>query len=355
METNSKGFGIIHWTTHPLDLYFTSSGRQVWERTENEPLKTTVEHYVATNFSKDHQKLVEYYYDWVTSGPMFGRETSNHFVDLGSQRHGHDLEPWELMAERSKQRLAVLNEISGFSQNEYLQYQKAMEEFYISFFENQILFRDAFHLAGNNQTDKVKELLSKTDPAATIQKYADAHKTIGFTRGEKALVFSMNTRWLVDYMNLGQRLGMEPIRFKFSPTQHDPLAQSPGRNTYWVDENGNWWRSLWEHELDHCCFSQETDPPALLIEDSFEFNLTTMHGQVLLPGNYELELDYQAEGPFKVSVIEDQNVIAISELPGEASPGSLNFNTESGTVKLIIKSNKTVNLHGISLINNELK
>lgn len=26
-NTNSKGFGIIHWTTHPLDLYFTSSAK----------------------------------------------------------------------------------------------------------------------------------------------------------------------------------------------------------------------------------------------------------------------------------------------------------------------------------------
>ncbi|MDX1285665.1 MAG: hypothetical protein R3182_11660, partial [Draconibacterium sp.] len=45
-ETNSKGFGIIHWTTHPLDLYFTSSARQVWHSTENEPLENTVANYV---------------------------------------------------------------------------------------------------------------------------------------------------------------------------------------------------------------------------------------------------------------------------------------------------------------------
>lgn len=285
---------------------------------------------------------------------MFGRETSNHFVDLGGQRLGHDLETWEVMAERSKQRLAMLNEMPVLSQNEYLQYQKAMEEFYISFFENQSLFRDAFRLAGNNQTDKAKELLSKANPAETIQRYADAHKTIGFTRGEKAMVFSMNTRWKADYLNLRQRLGMEPIRFKFSPTNHDPLAQAPGSYTYFVDHNGKWWRSLWENELDHCCFSHDTDPPALNVIDQFEIGLTTIHGQALLPGTYELQLDYHAESSFKVSVIENQNEIASSDFPQGVNPGSMTFNTGSGTVKLVIESGRTLYLHGVILANGEL-
>jgi hypothetical protein len=348
-ETNSKGFGIIHWTTHPLDLYFTSSGRQVWKRTANEPLKTTVEHYVATNFGNNHQKLVAYYYDWLTSGPMFGRETSNHFVDLGTQKIGHGLEPWEEMVKKSKQRLAMLNEIPGLSQNEYLQYQKAMEEFYISFFENQILFREAFKLAGNNQTDQAKELLSRAKPVETIQRYADAHKAIGFTRGEKALVFSMNTRWLVDYMNLGQRLGMEPIRFKFSPTYHDPLAQAPGSYSYWIDEDGNWWRSLWEHELNHCCFSQDSDPPALMVKDRFEMTLTTIHGQALMPGAYELHMDYDSEGPFKVSLTDHKHILAKTDVSEGDYQSSLVFTTRHGIVKLIIESEKVLHLRGIRL------
>lgn len=348
-ETNSKGFGIIHWTTHPLDLYFTSSGRQVWERTMNEPLKTTVENYVATNFGSGNDELVRYYYDWVTTGPMFGRETSNHFVDLGGQRHGHDLEPWEVMAEKTRQRLAILNEIPGLRDNDYLQYQKAMEEFYISFFDNQIMFREAYDLARNHQIDEARALLSGTNPREAIQRYADAHKIIGFTRGEMAMVFSMNTRWLVDYMNLGQRLGMEPIRFLFSPTNHDPLAQSPGRNTYWVDEDGNWWRSLWEHEISHCCFSEDSDPPALIVEDRFDMPLTTMHGQSLLAGGYELRLDYHAEVPFAVSIIENGYEIAEAVFPSGSHQGALTFHSSSGAVELVISSEDEMKLHGVSL------
>ena len=37
-DANASGFGIIHWTTRPLDLFFTSHARQVWQRTEDEPL-----------------------------------------------------------------------------------------------------------------------------------------------------------------------------------------------------------------------------------------------------------------------------------------------------------------------------
>jgi hypothetical protein len=350
-KTNSKGFGIIHWTTHPLDIYFTSSARQVWKSTENEPLKTTVKNYVTTNFGNDIEKLYEYYYDWVTTGPMFGRETSNNFVDLGEQQFGHGLESWEIMAEKSKKRLAMLNEIPSSSENKYLQYQKGMEEFYISFFENQILFGDAFNLAGINKTEEAKKLLSEANPDETIQKYVDAHKFIGFTRGEKALVFSLNTRWKVDYLNLRQRLGMEPVRLLFSPTKHDPLAQGPGNRTYWIDQYGNWWGCLWEHELRHCCFSQDTDPPALIVEDHFEIGLTTIHRHALSPGTYELQLDYHAEGPFKIWVFENRNVMAVADFSVGPNQGILNFKTGSGNVKLVIKSEKTLKLYGISLIN----
>ena len=46
------------------------------------------------------------------------------------------------------------------------------------------------------------------------------------TRGEQGLVVSMNTRWLPHYVRLRQALGLEPIRYNFGPTSHEPLAQS---------------------------------------------------------------------------------------------------------------------------------
>ena len=50
-------------------------------------------------------------FQWITEGPMFGRETSDHFVDLGRQKAGHLLESWEEMKARSENRLELLNGI----------------------------------------------------------------------------------------------------------------------------------------------------------------------------------------------------------------------------------------------------
>jgi len=349
-ESNSKGFGIIHWTTHPLDLYFTSSARQVWKNSENETLETTVQNYVNTRFNRNKEQIGNYFYEWITTGPMFGRETSNHFMDLGNQKVGHGFELWEVMAEKAKKRLAMLDEIPLIEENKNLQYQKAIEEFYISFFENQERFVETYQLAGEEKMDEAIEVIKKTNPDETIQRYADATKIVGFTPGEKALVFSMNTRWKADYLNLRQRLGIEPIRYKFSPTQHDPLAQSPGSYAYWIDQQGNWWLCLWEHELNSCCFTEDANQSALSLEESFEMKMTTMHGQALAPGTYELKLDYQADAPFNILISGNRNELTAAEFPEHSKQGSITFATANETVKLAIKPGKTLKLNGMSLI-----
>jgi hypothetical protein len=289
-DRNAKGFGIIHWTTHPLDLYFTSSARQVWETTENETIQNTIENYVKTNFGVN-KKLSEYYQNWLTEGPMFGRETSDHFVDLGPQRLGHKMESWEAMKIKSEKRLEILKEVALVNENNYLQYQKGMEEFYISFFENQILFQGAYAALKDDHIEKAKEIIVKANPDESIQKYTDATKRIGFSSGEKAMVFSMNTRWKADFINLKQRLGMEPVRFKFAPTQHDPLAQAPGHYSYFIDELGEWSRCLWKHELKGASFVEKEGETALEVTDDFVFELTSMHGQQI-PAGYRVEIKY---------------------------------------------------------------
>ena len=222
---------------------------------------------------------------------MFGRETSDHFVDLGRQSLGHKMESWEEMKTKAEKRLNLLDEIPSVNKNSYLKYQKAMEKFYISFFEKQMLFQDAFSSLKDGDTAQAKEIIINANPDETIQKYADATKLIGFKSGEKAIVFSMNTRWKVDFINLKQRLGMEPVRYKFAPTQHDPLAQSPGHFTYFIDEEKNWWRCIWENEMKNSTFIQNEDKTALLVKGNFTFPLTSIHGQSLPDGNYRIEIN----------------------------------------------------------------
>jgi hypothetical protein len=289
-ERNAKGFGIIHWTTRPLDLYFASSARQVWRSTMNEPLKNTVGKYVSDLFGKQDDQLSDYYYTWLTEGPMFGRETSDHFIDPGKQKLGQGLESWEEMREKTLQRLEQIRALPGIDDNNLLKYQQQMEEFYGSFFENQILFQKAFDLAEEGEMDEAVEIIKHADPENAIRKYVQAIENIGFTAGEKALVFSMNTRWLADFYNLEQRLGMRPVRFLFSPTQHDSLAQAPGHYTYFIDEENNWWRCLWKHEMSVNNFVIEGGETALLLDDELAFQLGTMHGQPLPDGVYQMDV-----------------------------------------------------------------
>ena len=64
------------------------------------------------------------------------------------------------------------------------------------------------------------------------------------TRGEQGLLISLNTRWLSHYVRLRQLLGIAPVRYKFGPTAHDPLAQFAGRFTFWFDSQRRLWQTL---------------------------------------------------------------------------------------------------------------
>jgi hypothetical protein len=344
-ERNSLGFGIIHWTTHPLDLYFTSSARQVWKSSANESIKTTIGNYVTTNFGNDPKKLEKYYYEWLTTGPMFGRETSDHFVDLGRQSLGHKMESWLEMKTKAEARLDILEGISSLNENTYLQYQKAMEEFYISFFENQILFQEAFVALRNDNIENAKEIIVNANPDESIQRYADATKLVGFTSGEKAIVFTMNGRWKADFINLKQRLGMEPIRYKFSPTQHDSLAQAPGHYTYFIDEEGEWYRCLWHKELKGESFIEGEKQTSIEIKNEFTFDLKSIHGQTLPAGEYILSLDFiDGYSASDIQVLEEGKVISKTE------ENTISIKTESGEMGLKISpKNGKVLLGGLVL------
>jgi hypothetical protein len=218
-----------------------------------------------------------------------------------------------------------------------------MEEFYISFFRNQQLFVEAFDFVKNGEVLKAIERIQKTNPDEAIQKYVDATQLIGFTSGEKALVFSMNTRWKADFINLRQRLGLEPVRFKFAPTRHDSLAQSPGHFSYIIDEEKNWWRCLWEHELENEDFVKNENETYLVVSKELEINLTTMHGQTLPVGEYELALNMlNQDNNFLAEIIEDGEVVQ------SATHKNISFTNKGQRLTLkIVTREKPMRLYGL--------
>ncbi len=355
-KSNSSGFGIIHWTTHPLDLYFTSSARQVWKATKNEALQRTVKNYVVTRFG-ENDGLEDYYMDWLTKGPMFGRETSSHFVDLGKQLLGNKLESWAVMEDKTKKRLELLSDIPMFEENTYLKYQKAMEEFYLSFFRSQQLFEQAFDLAMNNEVAKAKEAMQKANPDEAIRKFIDATGLIGFSRGEKALVFSMNTRWKTDFINLRQYLGMEPVRFNFSPTQHDPLAAYAGEYTFFIDSDSNYWYGLGNKELNTAqVFSEKSvleniKDSYLLLDNEMQIPLK-MRVFDIPTGNYEflIHTDIDEDKHDFECFYEDENqqLIPLS-LSRDSGILSGSFENKGNNPKLLVRTSMPVKIYALEL------
>ena len=81
--SNSAGYGVIHWTTRPLDLFFKSVADQVWTGSEDEALDTTAAEMAKRTFGSGAQELGKrYLLDWIYNGPAFGRETSDKFISL---------------------------------------------------------------------------------------------------------------------------------------------------------------------------------------------------------------------------------------------------------------------------------
>jgi len=290
-----QGLGIIHWTTHPLDIYFSGTAKQLWKTSKNESLEKTLKSYVKAKFGTASPALVKYYNTWMANGPIFGRETSDHFIDLGKLHWKSKLKPWKELIPEAEERLILIDKVAEEHRNNYWKYQRGMEEFYISFFKNQAAFTAAYKLLEKGETDKATKLMQTTNAKETIAKYVAAIKNIGFTAGEKALVISLNTRWVTDFTNLKQRLGLEPIRFKFSPTQHDPLAQMPGKYTYFIDKDQHWWRCLWEHELSDETFVEIGEESFLQVSDEFVFDLNSMHGQKI-PEAFNVKIKCKIDG-----------------------------------------------------------
>jgi hypothetical protein len=305
-ERNAAGFGIIHWTTRPLDLYFKSLADQVWSNTENKKLESTIAEYCQKVFGSQQQALQDYMTEWILRGPMFGRETSEHFFDLGKQTAGQNHEPTNVTLELTNKRIGILGKVNQSALSDFgkkmFAYNASMEDFYLGLFQNQEKFVNAYSMLDRKSIDSAKVILQSVTPEKTIEKYAKASSILPITSGEKAMVVSMGTRWMPDFVNLKQRVRVEDIYFKFGATQHDTLAQYPGTGTYFIDKNKILWMCLGKKELNSGVagiFSKEEveDLPEnahtfMKMDIPFSFPLRTIGKNNLAPGKYKLEVKY---------------------------------------------------------------
>lgn len=263
---NATGFGVLHWTTRPLDLYFKSTVAQTWQRTADEPLQTTCDEMAARLFGPAARRPGgDYLFTWVTEAPMFGRETTAHFID-------HPLPTPELHVRLARARLAQLTQLAALqlapAGRTQLEFYRRYEQFIVTFFEAQTAAeRAATALQFGNQT-LAREAARGADPAPAIRAYVAAITTGDLTPGEKALLVSLNLRWRPHLVSLRQATGLEPIRYRLGEVQQEPLAQGAYPGTYFLDEERRLWKVLDRASL----------PPVV--------RLTAISGEKLTAGRY---------------------------------------------------------------------
>jgi hypothetical protein len=205
-ENGSAGYGIIHWTTRPLDLYFKSLAQQVWNQTRDQPLEVTCEQMAERTFGNAARDLgKQYLIRWITNAPMFGRETTDRFMDRPL------VEPERVITE-CRGRIELLGKIStgtlSPAASEQLNYYKDFEQFMMAFYETHSAWERSVDLAGKGDVENSRRELALCNPKSVLEHYARAASRGGPTRGEMGLLIAMNLKWL-PYM-LAQRQALGP-------------------------------------------------------------------------------------------------------------------------------------------------
>jgi hypothetical protein len=299
-QSGSAGFAICHWTTRPLDLYFKSLAEQVWNQTQDQPLEVTCEQMAARTFGETFRELgKQYLIRWITDAPIFGRDTSDLFMDRPL------VEPQRVITE-CRGRLSVLGKIPTESlspaASEQLNYYKDFEGFMIAFYESHSAWERSVSLLRRGDVEGSREALALCDPKSVLEQYARAASRGRPTRGEMGILISMNLKWLPYMVSQRQALGLDTIRYHFEPTQYEALTMWAGNYTFYFDQDRALWKAAGQRETQAPTFRLASPPFAdhenlrevcqtgLQSTRTIVLRLKTIADQDLLPGDYELRL-----------------------------------------------------------------
>jgi hypothetical protein len=243
---DNTGYGVIHWTTRPLDLYFKNVADQVWTASRNEELETTAANLAAKTFGTKARGLgTEYLMDWIRDAPAFGRETSDLFIDQTLDVHN--------ATRGARTRLALLAKMEPLIQDsaslEWLRYFQDWELYAEDFYRAQDALQLSEAALKKGDSSLAREEILKAEPETAIEQYAKAIHHGGTNLGEKGILISLNLRWLPYFVAQRQAVGLEPIEYVFKPTVHESLAQMPGAYTFAFDPSHRMMEVLGEAEI----------------------------------------------------------------------------------------------------------
>ncbi len=313
-QLQARGYGIIHWMKRPLDLHFRNHEKQVWAAARNQTCRETCQRAARHWFGKANAEAMgDYLHDWWTQAPIFGRVTGDKFFP--GREHIPDPEGTIRACRQRLESLAAIDLArmppEGRSRLAYFQ---QLEETIISFCEVQELaFRPAVQALVAGQFDEARRLLESSDPVATMHLVSQLSQLDGGDRGEQAILLSLGTRWLTDYIAARQKAGLEPLRIDFAPTSHEPLAQGRGTRSFLIDADGVYWSVRGEQETKGTIVSARDDPSdpvrsaGLLIDKPMTIPLSAIVpvGGRFMPGAYEGTLLLEGSGEIAAGLTAD--------------------------------------------------
>ncbi len=329
-SSNSAGYGIIHWTTRPLDLYFKNTADQVWSATENEPLDVTASAMARRTFSpRAEDPGKRYLYAWINDAPAFGMETSDTFVN---QLIDPDNE-----AIGAKARLAILAQMQPLVANDaardWVGYFEDWERYAQTFFESQgALQKSQAELKAGN-LELARQEIQKAAPQAVIAQYAKTIHHGQISPGEKGILITLNLRWLPHVEAQRQAVGLDPMVVEFAPTHDEPLAQGEGHYSFDFDASKNVIAVLGSAELGLAAPNAVKQFPAgsacpsgIDLRTPVTLNIGGMAGARLQPGTYRMKLNMPAGVEVQVeSGAHRQTATSATEMPLLASDGKVHF------------------------------
>ena len=354
--SNSAGYGIIHWTTRPLDLFFKNISDQVWNSTFDETLDTTSSEMALRTFGAPAQELGKrYLLDWIYDAPAFGRETSDRFldqiIDLSNEEPG------------SKLRLALLARMMQLAQTaaerDWIGYFQDWEHYANDVFKAQSALQDSYAAQEAGNMQEARSAMAQAHPDDAIESYARAIRHGHTSRSEEGILITLNLKWLPYFQAQSVALGMAPLQVEFAPTYHEPIAQGPGHYTFDFDAAHHPIEVLGTSELGTevkefaggwpCPSGIEVKSPVDLTIGNIVMVRTRLPSGTypahtgsplgnypartgLPSGTYQMKLSMPAEARVEVkSGGNSQAVTSASEIEVQASGGSIRFTLSPAT------------------------
>jgi hypothetical protein len=324
--SNSAGYGVIHWTTRPLDLFFKNVADQVWTGSEDEPLDTTAAIMAKRTFGSGAQELGKrYLLDWIYNGPAFGRETSDKFISLTLDAENEAI--------GAKGRLELLAQMEPLARDaavkDWVGYFEDWERYAQGVFQAQSTLQKSEAALKAGDMTLARQEIAAASPENAIEQYSKTIRHGTTSRGEKGILISMNLRWLPYFEAQRQAVGLEPLQIEFAPTYQDAVAQQPGAYTFDFNRSKRVIEVLGSAELGMEVHEFEAGSGcASGIEVQFPLVLTVggLAGTSLQERAYRLRLAMpEADRILFKSRGNHQEVTAASEIEVEASGGAVHF------------------------------